>query len=77
MTETGGAGGGWTWRLDPVQCVGCGICVDVCDSGALHQDRTMPRPEPVAGRCVGCRDCERQCPTDAITVAATVTGTVP
>lgn len=60
--------GHWVWALLPGQCVGCGVCADVCTSAAITMDRSQAEPEPVAQRCVGCMDCVRECPTDAITV---------
>jgi len=58
----------WAWLLDTGQCVGCGVCADVCDSTAIIMTRAMPLPEPVVGNCTGCLDCVRECPTGAIVV---------
>ncbi len=60
--------GGWRWELSVDQCVGCGVCADVCGSDAIRMTRDMALPEPVPGRCTGCRDCVRECPTGAIVV---------
>jgi len=58
----------WTWSLDSGQCVGCGVCADVCATAAIRLTPAMPLPEPVPGRCMGCHDCVRECPTAAIAV---------
>ena len=58
----------WEWLLDAGQCVGCGVCADVCASAAIIMTRAMPLPEPVADACTGCLDCVRECPTGAIVV---------
>lgn len=58
----------WRWELAADQCVGCGICADVCGSGAIAMPRDAALPAPVPGACVGCGDCVRECPTGAIIV---------
>ena len=47
-----------------VGCIGCGICVDTCSQGAL-----TATPEGIVidrGRCKGCGECARECPTLSI-----------
>ncbi len=56
------------WKLLIENCTGCGICRDVCTENAIKMTREMAYPEPVAGRCVGCLECFKQCPFDAIRV---------
>ena len=47
------------------QCVGCGICVDVCPFGAIYLN-------DMAGvdsqKCTGCGACVEECPQDAISL---------
>ncbi|MCG0277733.1 MAG: 4Fe-4S binding protein [Thermanaeromonas sp.] len=52
--------------LDPNKCNGCGLCVEVCQEGALYLKDNLPWRDP--GRCLGCGDCLHSCPTDALTV---------
>lgn len=63
-----GAAAGAIWFLDAGQCIGCGICADICQSEAIVMTRAMALPEPVPGACTGCLECEWECPTGAITV---------
>ena len=54
--------------LHPQECTGCGICADVCAEDAILMPRDQALPGPVPGKCVGCMDCVRECPTMAISV---------
>lgn len=58
----------WQWKLIVEQCIGCGVCADVCSYEAIQLTRDMAYPEPIAGRCTGCMVCVEQCPTQAIEV---------
>ncbi|MDA0991487.1 MAG: ferredoxin [Verrucomicrobia bacterium] len=57
-------------QVDPVLCIGCGACADVClevftmkgDSAVATRD---PVPEPAAERC---RSAESCCPAAAIVI---------
>ena len=70
-------GTGWHWELAADQCVGCGICADVCGSAAITMTRDAALPVPVPGACVGCGDCVRECPTGAIAVREERAAAVP
>jgi NAD-dependent dihydropyrimidine dehydrogenase PreA subunit len=71
-----------TLRLDTGECIGCGICTEVCPHGvfdvqngkAIILDRDL---------CMECGACEQNCPVEAISVrsgvgcaAAIITGMV-
>lgn len=53
-------------RVDPVACIGCGICVPLCPSEALSMEGEVAAR---TGDCnLGCGHCAASCPEDAITV---------
>ena len=61
--------------VDEVRCKACDICVSVCPAGVLAM-RTEPTStlgsmvEIIAPEsCIGCNDCELNCPDFAIYVA--------
>ncbi len=50
-------------QVDEAVCVGCGLCLDRCQFGALQlQDRVQVDPV----RCVGCGVCALACPEGAL-----------
>ena len=61
--------------VDESRCKACDICVDVCPTGVLSMrlDPTNTLGAMVevehADYCIGCRECELQCPDFAIYVA--------
>jgi formate hydrogenlyase subunit 6/NADH:ubiquinone oxidoreductase subunit I len=50
-------------QTDPEKCVGCGICREVCPTGAVSLEQTA-RVDP--SRCIGCGRCVEACPREAI-----------
>jgi 2-oxoglutarate ferredoxin oxidoreductase subunit delta len=61
--------------VDESRCKACDICVDVCPAGVLAM---RPEPSSTLGAmveivaleaCIGCNDCELNCPDFAIYVA--------
>ena len=52
-------------RIDPDECIGCGICTGECPQDAIDIDSfAVVDPE----FCVGCGACEEACPMGAITI---------
>jgi len=60
--------------VDPEQCFGCGICMEVCRFGAvrLAEDGCSYEVDPHA--CEGCASCLHQCPPKAIRMVARLAG---
>lgn len=53
------------WAINPDWCKLCGICIAMCPVQNLSfGEQTVVD----AGKCVGCKACERFCPDFAITV---------
>jgi NAD-dependent dihydropyrimidine dehydrogenase PreA subunit len=53
--------------LDRNQCIGCGMCFEVCPKGVYTIEghkANMVRPE----ECVVCRACVMQCPVKALSL---------
>lgn len=51
----------------PIVCVNCArpACVDVCPTGAVHIDRSVPVVRINEEECIGCGECVRACPFGA------------
>jgi phosphoadenosine phosphosulfate reductase len=47
-------------RRKALYCVGCGICLSLCQNGALRIEGGRAHADP--GRCVGCGECVHPCP---------------
>ena len=52
-------------RIDPESCIGCGLCVGTCASGALYLDNDKAK---VNDNCVLCGLCRDACPMGAISI---------
>lgn len=53
------------YRIIAEKCTGCGRCVQVCSSGAVHGEKKEPHVIDV-NRCIKCRACVEVCKFDAI-----------
>jgi Fe-S-cluster-containing hydrogenase component 2 len=49
---------------DWLQCIGCGLCVDLCKYGAIKLN-TEKKPL-ICDHCDGNPECVKRCPTNAI-----------
>lgn len=55
------------------KCIGCGICIKVCDQIAEAIDWEDPKKTKAVinpGKCLGCGACVPECPVQAITLSA-------
>jgi Na+-translocating ferredoxin:NAD+ oxidoreductase RNF subunit RnfB len=53
-------------RVDEAACIGCGICVERCQVGALALVDGLAVVD--VARCIGCGLCVTGCPQDAATL---------
>ncbi len=67
-TETPGPEG-LRFEIEETQCIGCAVCADLCDRGALDFRWQGSLPAWDRALCNGCGTCARQCPTGAIRVS--------
>ncbi len=45
------------------ECVGCGICVDICPTSSIIEGEEH---YIITDTCIGCRKCVEACPIEAI-----------
>lgn len=59
--------------IDAHLCTGCGVCVDDCpmDVLRLSDDDNVARIA-YPGDCIVCYQCEKSCPSGAVTLTAEV-----
>ncbi|MFQ6122161.1 MAG: HgcAB-like fusion protein [Dehalococcoidales bacterium] len=59
--------------VNPEDCNGCGICVDVCPRGVYELDKeTKKAIVSEAEKCENCTACFKQCPEQAISIGTPV-----
>lgn len=52
-------------QVNAEQCTGCGACIDVCPTGAIHLSDGLAILSQAT--CTQCQDCVDACPVGAIT----------
>jgi len=60
-----------TAKVDLDKCIGCGICIKVCDQVAEAISWADPKKTKVSinpGKCLGCGACVPECPVHAISL---------
>jgi NAD-dependent dihydropyrimidine dehydrogenase PreA subunit len=60
-----------TLQLNAQQCIGCGICTEICPHRVLTIENKKAKIIDL-DRCMECGGCAKNCPTSAITVRAGV-----
>ena len=51
--------------VDPEECVGCGLCEDICSIQAIFVDLKAVVDQT---QCIGCGQCAAECPQNAISL---------
>ena len=62
--------------LNKDDCTMCGICVDVCPTGAAHITKGSDYPEYDSDLCIGCAQCIGLCPEAALKILWATDATV-
>jgi Pyruvate/2-oxoacid:ferredoxin oxidoreductase delta subunit len=52
-------------KIDTELCIGCGVCLDICPSEAIHVEDG--KAKITITNCKKCRACINACPVEAIT----------
>jgi len=57
--------------IDPEDCTGCGICIDVCPRGVYKLDSKKAVVSDIE-KCENCTACFKQCPEKAISIGVPI-----
>jgi NAD-dependent dihydropyrimidine dehydrogenase PreA subunit len=60
------AASGYVARVEAANCMGCGVCVDVCQFGVLALEEGLAVIDPAG--CMGCGLCVDHCPQEALSL---------
>ncbi|MEE8392061.1 MAG: 4Fe-4S binding protein [Anaerolineae bacterium] len=60
------ASSGYVSRIDADLCIGCGICTDFCQFGALSMEGDIVAVDAIA--CMGCGVCVSKCAEGALSL---------
>lgn len=56
-------------RINPGECNGCGLCVDICSDNSLKMENNKAvKSDSAVFGCIGCGHCMAVCPTGAIKI---------
>ncbi len=61
------ASSGYVSQVDSDQCIGCGVCADFCQFGAVSVDDGLAAVD--ATLCMGCGVCVSKCEQEALSLA--------
>ncbi|WP_235855533.1 DUF362 domain-containing protein [Methanofollis fontis] len=53
--------------IDAERCTGCGVCADLCPTGAIRM-KASALPRIRVAECIRCLRCQERCPADAVVV---------
>lgn len=54
------------YKINPDECIGCGVCTGVCPVEAISQDDKTSKYVIDPQKCTDCGACPDTCPTGAI-----------
>ena len=60
-----------TLQYHPADCIGCGLCVDVCPHAVFRMNGRLAKLDHPQD-CMECGACQVNCPTNAIAVESGV-----
>ncbi len=60
------AASGYVGQVDEIVCLGCGLCVESCQFGAISLSEGLAEIDPA--QCMGCGVCVSRCPQEALSL---------